>query len=293
MKYCLIYVVSESPFKMVTVTFKFTAKATFKFTVRGCKQCVKSSLLPASPSSLMPESPSSLLPKSPSCLLPEAINIASSQVYYQCHLQVYCQSHLQVYCQSHLQVYPPKWNCHWKQMKYWLIYCLIYVFSENPFETVGGIWSLLKFTAQVYSSDRAPSSLLSESPSSLLPDQSHLQVYCQSHLQVYPPGHSSMDIWKTITLPNFHDRLTPPPPLIDHRYIADCYTDGPPVNQTCIPGRPSHCIISWQTDPNPPPPIDHRSMEDHYTISVSWQTDPPLQSTIDAWYTTTPHKFYI
>ena len=51
MKYCLIYVFSEIPFKMVTITFKFTAKVTFKFTAK-----------PESPSSLLPESPSSLPP---------------------------------------------------------------------------------------------------------------------------------------------------------------------------------------------------------------------------------------
>ena len=73
------------------------------------------------------------------------------QVYCQSHLQVYCQSRLQVYCQNHIQVYPSHWNCHWQQMKYWLIYCLIYVFSENPLK-LGGIRSLLKFTPQVYSS---------------------------------------------------------------------------------------------------------------------------------------------
>ena len=56
-----------------------------------------------------------------------------------------------------------------------------------------------------------------------------VQIRCQ----IYPPQ-LSIDIWKTITLHNFHDRLIPPPP-----------------------------------------PIDHRSMADHYTISVSWQTDPP------------------
>ena len=52
---------------------------------------------------------------------------------------------------------------------------------------------------------------------------------------------SSMDIWKTITLPNFHDRLTPPPPPIDHRYMADCYTNGHPQS------------------------IEHVSLENHYS----------------------------
>ena len=145
------------------VTFKFTAKVSITFTARGRKQCVKSSLLPVSPSRVLPESPSSLLPKSPSSL-------------------------------------PPKWNCHWQQMEYWLIFCLIYVFSENPFETVQRIWSLFKFTPQ----SRVPSSLLSESSSSLLPEP-------PSSL---PPGQLSMEIWKTITLPNIHDRLNPPPPPI-------------------------------------------------------------------------------
>ena len=109
------------------------------------------------------------------------------QVYYQCHLQVYCHSHLhiyppfetvsagrwsiyvfseshlkwlarftpqvyyqchlQVYCHSHIQVYPPIWNCHWWQIKYWLIYG-IYVCSESPFKTAQVYSSslLLKFT---------------------------------------------------------------------------------------------------------------------------------------------------
>ena len=51
--------------------------------------------------------------------------------------------------------------------------------------------------------------------------------------------------------------------------------DGPPpVNRAWISGRPLHCT-SFTTDwPHPSPPIDHRPMADHYTISVSWQTDP-------------------
>ena len=32
-----------------------------------------------------------------------------------------------------------------------------------------------------------------------------------------PPCQLSMDLWKTITPNHFHDRLTPPPPPIDHR----------------------------------------------------------------------------
>ena len=59
-------------------------------------------------------------------------------------------------------------------------------------------------------------------------------------LAIGPPSQSSMDLWKTITLHNFHDRMTPPPPPIDHRYMADPYTNGPPVNQAWISGRPLH-----------------------------------------------------
>ena len=64
-----------------------------------------------------------------------------------------------------------------------------------------------------------------------------------------PPGQSSMDLWKTITLNNFHDRLSLAPLL-------------------------QSTIDPWKTiTPNnfhdrltlPPPPIDHRSLEDHYT----------------------------
>ena len=39
----------------------------------------------------------------------------------------------------------------------------------------------------------------------------------------YTPCQSSMDLWKIITPNNFHDKLTPPPP-IDHRSMEDHYT---------------------------------------------------------------------
>ena len=39
-----------------------------------------------------------------------------------------------------------------------------------------------------------------------------------------PPSQSNMDLWKTITPNNFHNRLTPPPPLDDHRSMEDHYT---------------------------------------------------------------------
>ena len=38
------------------------------------------------------------------------------------------------------------------------------------------------------------------------------------------PHQLSMDLWKTITPNNFHDRLTLPPPPINHRSTEDHYT---------------------------------------------------------------------
>ena len=130
-----IYVFSESPFKIVSriqsllkftaqftphvtnitftftarVTFKFTAKVTFKFappfeTVIDGRWHIAWTMSSVWAHLKWSPSPSSLLPKSPSSLLPN---------------------------QSHLQVYPLIWNCHAWQMRY----CLIYVFSESPFET--------------------------------------------------------------------------------------------------------------------------------------------------------------
>ena len=55
-------------------------------------------------------------------------------------------------------------------------------------------------------------------------------------------------ISKTITPNNFHNRLNPTPPPIDHRSMEDHYT----------------ASVAWQTYPIPPP-INHISMEDHYT----------------------------
>ena len=81
-----------------------------------------------------------------------------------------------------------------------------------------------------------------------------------------PPGQSSMDLWKTITLHNFHDRLTPPPPPIDHRYMADHYTDGPP-------GKSSMNV--WKT-------MTLTNFYDRLTPC------PLLQFTIDPYKTTTP-----
>ena len=81
-------------------------------------------------------------------------------------------------------------------MKYQQTYCLIYVFSESPFEMVGRIRSLLKFTPpiwnchwwqirywQIYVFSESPFETAQVYSSSY---QHHLQVYCQSHLQVYP-----------------------------------------------------------------------------------------------------------
>ena len=94
------------------------------------------------------------------------------------------------------------------------------------------------------------------------------------------------------------------PSSIKHGSLEDHYTIwqtnllwemDPLVNWTWISGRPLHQIIFITDWTLPPPPTDHRSIEDNYTASVAWQTDPTtlLQSTIDPWKTTTPHKFHI
>ena len=62
-----------------------------------------------------------------------------------------------------------------------------------------------------------------------------------------PPSHLSMDIWKAITLPNFHDRLTPPLLQLTTDTWQTATLMDLPFNQTCIPGRPLHCII-FMTD---------------------------------------------
>ena len=67
----------------------------------------------------------------------------------------------------------------------------------------------------------------------------------------------TIDLWKTSTPHQFHGRLTPPPPPINHRSMQDHNTD-----------YISHIDICTDTSadrPHPLPLIDHRSMEDHYT----------------------------
>ena len=90
----------------------------------------------------------------------------------------------QVYCSSlPVSFTPPIWNCHWWWITYWQTFCLIYVFRESPFKTVGRIRSLLKFTCKFY----PPSSNCLRAGHIQVYYQCHLQVYCQSHLQVNPP----------------------------------------------------------------------------------------------------------
>ena len=81
-------------------------------------------------------------------------------------------------------------------------------------------------------------------------------------------------------LHQFHGRLTPCPPHINHRSLAD--------HDTNYVAQIAECRYQCRQT-SPPPPIDHKSLEDHYTISVSWQTDttPLLQLTIDLWQTNT------
>ena len=106
----------------------------------------------------------------------------------------------------------------------------------------------------------------------------------ESSLADGPPGQSSMDSWETITLRNFHDRLTPPPPPINHRYMAGHYTDGAPSQSS---------MDSWETIilhnfhdrlTPPPPPINHRYMADHYTdgppVNQAWIAGKPLHCTV-------------
>ena len=95
-----------------------------------------------------------------------------------------------------------------------------------------------------------------------------------------PPGQLSMDLWKTITPNNFHDRMTLAlSPPIDHRSMEDHYTEyfwqmDPSSNSAWISGRPLHQIIFMTGWHLPPPPIDNRTMEDHYT-EYFWLMDPP------------------
>ena len=159
-------------------------------------------------------------------------------------------------CQMKCSYIPPIWNCQWQEMKS----LLIYVCNESPFEMVGELGQVFRWNVQV----------------------GQLVWWSAQWDQIYPPQ-LSMDIWKTITQPNFHDRLTPPPSPIDHRYMADCYTDGPPSQLNMYPWK-TITLHNFHDRLDPtPPPIDHRSMADQYTISVSWQMDPLLQLTINTW----------
>ena len=143
-------------------------------------------------------------------------------------------------------------------MKYWLIYCLIYVFIESPFKTVSGIRSLLKFT------------LNCRAHASLLPDQSHLQVYCQSHLQVSASYsillyvrlmgcnsvawiYGQLTGWRCNGVAWIYDRLIPcqftinpcytvtPSLPIDHRSMLHHYIFPLPIDHTSM----QHCYTPW------------------------------------------------
>ena len=132
------------PIKFTTsVTFMFTARVTFKFSVHQVYyQCHLQVLLPSSlllrftckfypphlKLSLMADQVLADL-----CLQWEPIQNCSSlllkfspQVYYSGLLLKFTH-----------KFYSPIWNCHWEQIKYWLIY----VCSESPLKTVGRIRS--------------------------------------------------------------------------------------------------------------------------------------------------------
>ena len=78
----------------------------------------------------------------------------------------------------------------------------------------------------------------------------------------YPLLQSTIDLWKTTTLHQFHGRLTPPPPPIQHRSLADHYTD-----------YVANIVECTDTSVDRPPPL--------------------LQLTIDLWRTTTLTMFHI
>ena len=111
-----------------------------------------------------------------------------------------------------------------------------------------------------------------------------------------PPSQLSMDLWKTITPNNFHDRqtLALPPPII-YRSMEDHYTA---YFWLLDPLQLSMDLWKTVTSNNfhdrltlaLPPPIDHRSMEDHYT-AYFWLMDP-LQLSMDLWKTITPYNFH-
>ena len=80
-----------------------------------------------------------------------------------------------------------------------------------------------------------------------------------------PPSQSSIDLWKTFTLNQFHIDQNAYVSMSDMRsYVAD----GPPKS---IEHRSLEDHYPWQIDPIPPPAIKHRSLENHYTKSVSYR----------------------
>ena len=182
--------------------------------------------------------------------------------------------------------YTPPWNCQWQQINY----CLIYVFNESLFETVTELgklfrWSaqlgqLVRWSAQIYfphlklsvRGDEVIADLclqwesirnsheIRSSFQMKFPSRSTCQMKCTMRSDIPPINQACISGRPLHCLIFMTD--WPFPSLIDHRYMADCYTNGPLVNQTCIPGRPLHCIV-FMTD-WPPPPINHRCMVDHY-----------------------------
>ena len=121
-----------------------------------------------------------------------------------------------------------------------------------------------------------------------------------------PSPSLTIDLWKTTTLHQFHDGLTPPPPPINHRSMEDHYTKlgrstGRYIYSTMH-------IYLWQIYPPPPPPIKHRYLEYDYTklgtsndrsIYIEQCTythsrlTPTSQSSIDALNTATPNLSHL
>ena len=150
-------------------------------------------------------------------------------------------------------------------------------------------------------------------------------IYSRMHIVLIfarqtPLLQSSIDLWKTTSLHNLQDRLTPPPPPIEHRFLekplhcitfmADWPHPPPAIDhrfmQDHFTNYISHIDVCTDTSadrPHPPPPINHRSMVNHYTdyishIDVCTDTSvdrphPLLQLTIDLWKTTTLTVFHI